>query len=44
MTGRELTTSTAEPGRFVLTLGWPGETEREQCQRRPGRARRGPAA
>ena len=31
MTGRDLRTSTAEPGRFVLTLAWPGETDCEQA-------------
>jgi hypothetical protein len=31
MTTGELTTSTAQPGRFVLTLGWPGETGDEAC-------------
>ena len=32
MTGRELSRSTSEPGRFVLTLSWPGEVEREDCR------------
>jgi hypothetical protein len=32
MTGRELSASTAEPGRFVLTLGWDGDVEREECR------------
>jgi hypothetical protein len=32
MTGRELTASTAEPGRFVLTLGWAGDVDREECR------------
>jgi hypothetical protein len=31
MTGRQLTASTAEPGRFVLTVGWAGDGEREEC-------------
>jgi hypothetical protein len=32
MTAPDLTTSTAEPGRFVLTLGWAGDGEREDCR------------
>jgi hypothetical protein len=32
MTARELKASTAEAGRFVLTLGWAGDGEREECR------------
>jgi hypothetical protein len=35
MTARQLTASTAEPGQFVLTLGWTGQdgdTGREECR------------
>ncbi len=31
MSGRELSMSTADPGRFVLTLDWSGETGSEAC-------------
>jgi hypothetical protein len=31
MTHRDLDVSMAELGRFVLTLGWPGETGEETC-------------
>ena len=34
MTARELRASTAEPGRFVLTLSWAGDVDggREECR------------